>query len=101
MAKCNTCRHRDKRNIDFPCIDCYLPEAEHYTPIVNEWISVKDRLPEKGLLVLCVGAKGGMFLGKDLVVYNGDNCAYAKVPNSRNSRNAVYWMPLPEPPEEA
>lgn len=66
---------------------------------VMQWISVKDRLPEKGLLVLCVGAKGGMFLGKDLVVYNGDNCAYAKVPNSRNSRNAVYWMPLPEPPE--
>ena len=65
-----------------------------------KWISVKDRLPEKNTLVLCVGSKGGMFLGKIRWLYEEDGTAYCHVPNARNSRSATHWMPLPEGPKE-
>ena len=63
---------------------------------MTEWINVKDRLPEKGAMVigytLCNKVKvfrcseyfddavavGGYIFGKDI----------------------LYWMPLPEPPKE-
>lgn len=66
----------------------------------QEWISVKDRLPEKDTLVLCVGAKGGMFLGYIRYLYGDDKTAYVRVPNARSGRYAAFWMPLPEPPEK-
>ena len=68
---------------------------------VNEWISVKDRLPEKDKLVLCVGKKGGMFLGEihPFLVGGERNEVYCYVPNSRQGRYATHWMPLPQPPK--
>ena len=68
---------------------------------VPRWISVKDRLPERGTWVLCCGAKGGMFLS-DWVTppFDDEETAYCSVPNARCGRNAKYWMPLPEPPKE-
>lgn len=89
-----------------------LHELWHYTGIwamidvaptiepKQEWISVKDRLPEKDTLVLCVGAKGGMFLGYIRYLYGDDKTAYVRVPNARSGRYAAFWMPLPEPPEK-
>lgn len=65
----------------------------------QKWISVKDKLPEEDTLVLCAGAKGGMFLGYPSFVYKDDDYAYTRVPNARGSRHATHWMPLPEPPE--
>ena len=66
---------------------------------VRKWISVKDRLPDKDTLVLCIGSKGGMFLGYVRFLYGDDTTAYTRVPNSRSSRHTEYWMPLPEPPK--
>ena len=66
---------------------------------VQKWISVKDRLPDKDTLVLCIGSKGGMFLGYVRFLYGDDTTAYTRVPNSRSSRHTEYWMPLPEPPK--
>jgi hypothetical protein len=65
----------------------------------NKWISVEERLPDKDTLVLCIGAKGGMFLGFIRCYYEIQNGAYTYVPNSRGCRYATHWMPLPEPPE--
>lgn len=65
----------------------------------QEWISVEERLPNKDELVLCIGAKGGMFLGDRLSLYCDEKSAYAHVPNSNIGRHAVYWMPLPQPPK--
>ena len=66
---------------------------------VPRWISVEESLPEVGTLVLCMGAKGGMFLGEFSFAIDG-HPVYFHVPNARNGRGAKYWMPLPEPPKE-
>lgn len=64
----------------------------------GKWISVKERLPEKDVLVLCVGAKGGLFLGCPRGV-GSDETAWTYVPNARGSRYTKYWTYLPEPPK--
>ena len=53
---------------------------------VQKWIPVSDRLPEKDELVLCVGKKGGMFLGEihPFLVGGERNEVYCYVPNSRS-----------------
>lgn len=67
---------------------------------MDKWINAEEQMPPEGVLVLCAGPRGGMFLG-DVVFknsYNGKICMH--VPNSRGWRDAKYWMPLPEPPKE-
>lgn len=66
---------------------------------IQKWIPVTERLPEEDVLVLCIGAKGGMFLGYPRFVYKNDGFAYTRVPNARGSRHATHWMPLPEAPK--
>ncbi len=64
-----------------------------------KWIPVSEELPDKDVLVLCIGAKGGMFLGYVRCMSHADT-AYTIVPNSRGGRYTKHWMPLPEPPKE-
>ena len=66
---------------------------------VGKWIPVLERLPDRDTLVLCVGAKGGMFLGYVRNLYVDDINAFTIVPNSRSARYTKYWMPLPESPK--
>jgi hypothetical protein len=67
---------------------------------IAKWIPVTERLPEKDVLVLCIGARGGMFLGRSPSLFS-DGTAYFVVPNARSCRYATHWMPLPEPPKES
>jgi len=60
------------------------------------WISVKDRLPEVGKVVLAFGTRSattGMFQGvgtrNDLWWWKGHTI-----------KHVSHWMPLPEPPKE-
>ena len=57
---------------------------------VQEWISVKDRLPNKPMKCL-VYTKRGDCCGYDILYYNqGFYSQYD---------NVTHWMPLPQPPE--
>ena len=59
---------------------------------VNEWISVKDRLPEEKTRVLVFVTHSSIKIDTDRIVgriwvrWNG---------------HITHWMPLPEPPKEA
>jgi hypothetical protein len=64
-----------------------------------EWISVKDRLPNKDTEVLCCSVRGDLFIGKYLeAIYTED--VYVFVDTNRwDARSVTHWMPLPEPPK--
>jgi hypothetical protein len=66
-----------------------------------EWISVKERLPELKKMVLCCGAKGGVFVARLWSTWTRDDGSIGchwDVPNSRTGREAVYWMEFPDAP---
>lgn len=64
-------------------------------PTVNEWISVKDELPEDEYECLVVNKSGGYWIGwfkadEERWVIDGTICGDGYV---------THWMPLPEPPK--
>ena len=70
-------------------------DVEH-APTIGEWISVEDKLPEVGKVVLAFGTRSattGMFQGisrrNDLWWWKGHTI-----------KHVSHWMPLPELPEE-
>lgn len=102
------CTFDDDVKLGYPdCVKLLMTNAlaliQHLEAQVPRWISVEERLPERGTWVLCCGAKGGLFLSDWLIPHNintNDNTVYCSVPNARSGRYAKYWMPLPEPPKE-
>jgi len=64
----------------------------------NEWISVKDRLPEHNQFVLCVGTSKNMaVLRCDLDM---NNYVFMFPDLKHQVKGVTHWMPLPEPPNE-
>lgn len=64
---------------------------------IQKWISVKDRLPEKGEIVLACGlrhATSGMFQGASR---NNPRWWHWK---GNTLKEVTHWMPLPKPPKE-
>lgn len=63
----------------------------------GKWISVKDRLPEKNVIVLCIVRNlltGSTAL--DVLCFS----AYGKGFDIPFSAKVTHWMPLPEPPQK-
>ncbi len=67
---------------------------------MNEWISVEDRLPEKGDIVWCF-----CFEDYQQVAWYEQTARYSdavshlfKTPD-HNYVSVTHWMPLPPPPE--
>lgn len=58
-----------------------------------KWISVKDRLPEKGTDVIA----NSKICGVTPAFYDNDGTYYDL--NGDGVRGVTHWMPLPEPPE--
>lgn len=54
-----------------------------------EWISIKDRLPERGQTVIAWVLMGEMLSSYHLMQYI-----------SQWNEDITHWMPLPEPPKE-
>jgi hypothetical protein len=63
---------------------------------VQEWISVKDRLPDEYRLVLCRWTRGiGASYG--FARYNHDNGVWYV--SNEGMPEVTHWMPLPQPPK--
>ena len=61
---------------------------------VQEWISVKDRLPKPNVPVLVTRDYGwGCVVDRDVLSKNGEWCYL-----ERNCE-VTHWMPMPEPPK--
>ena len=57
---------------------------------VQEWISVKDRLPEQGEEAICIAADGDMMIGKYTEWGWMFPCYF---------EDLTHWMPIPLPPK--
>ena len=68
---------------------------------MTQWISIKDRLPEKSgeYLVLCQTAANMMVLNfsRKHLAFNVFDC---QKDAKTEIKNITHWMPLPKPPEE-
>ena len=69
---------------------------------VQEWISVKDRLPEKGTEVLAFDHYGRPLIAKLVEnYYFSDGVSwYDRLGYYLGMSIITHWMPLPEPPKE-
>lgn len=61
---------------------------------MSEWISVKDRLPEPNIRVLCYAPSRFGYGDFDICIVYGWKCCPDR------HYGVTHWMPLPEPPEE-
>lgn len=92
---------------------CFIPAAE--VQPVNQWISVKERFPDKDGDYLCylecglaiqatfdstIASEGDKFpLGEWLQVYNSDTRDFTD--SMWEEYNAItHWQPLPKPPKD-
>lgn len=66
-----------------------------------EWISVKDRLPDKGQMVIVLDNDLRDFYKWNMEVALFDGLKKDKFwVSSGDYRRFTHWMPLPEPPEK-
>ena len=85
--------------------DAHPNEAAPYTfPSPNDWISVKDRLPESEKPVLTFVGYPESMVG--FITVSTYYC-FDKTPHwqwdglLRDEQRTLFWMPLPQPPKEA
>ena len=67
--------------------------------MAQEWISVKDRLPNEGEgTVLVYGSRGGIYTA--YLERNDKYPRWHKLNSKSHYCDPTHWMPLPKPPEE-
>lgn len=97
----------EEAKVLFTVKDVIYSQQRYFTDVqsVNRWISVKDRLPDKFDYVLCycktTTGEGNVFM---YGAYHSDTwwlktCrTYATL--EQPQMRVMYWMPLPEPPQD-
>lgn len=60
---------------------------------MDNWISVKDRLPDVGVIVLCVDVDGKQTVAEYSDFYR---CFFS---GQFMVKGITHWQPLPEPPK--
>lgn len=72
-------------------------DAQEKPESFGEWISVKDRLPEPNVIVLCCTNKGYV----DTDSFGRYSKVFLKCDDMEGKVGQVIaWMPMPEPPKE-
>ena len=65
---------------------------------VQEWISVKDRLPEAGEYVVCIAKRNPFSMFMPMVARIKKN-GWVNPITEQYISEVTHWMPLPEPPK--
>ena len=84
-----------------PCCDTYEGQAEYLIAngvTVQEWISVKDRLPEAGGYVVCI-AKRNPFSRFMPMVARIEKNGWVNPITEQYISEVTHWMPMPQPPK--
>lgn len=63
----------------------------------QRWVSVKDSLPKKETLVLCVDTNGRVFVGHQLRLFK--DTAFCLSPYTVHSHEVTHWANIPTLPE--
>ena len=79
-------------------ISALRAQQEQESKPLNEWISVKDRLPEKNHAVLG-WYKDNPFAGYTYGVVSWNGKGWVFVYAQRYVTNVTHWMPMPNPPK--
>lgn len=80
------------------CIENLTDKLNATNDALPRWISVEERLPEKGVFVVVYY---GHFIGNLMDVYMWDGeCWRSSTGYLEDAENITHWMPLPEPPKE-
>lgn len=114
------CQKRGHRKLFITCEDCHQVVNHATFKEPNEWISVKDKLPEpKEKSVHCILENGVQHIVHycddidEWIAGGWENCTYcggrSKVRFIRrkersdtfNIEFATHWMPMPAPPKES
>ena len=68
---------------------------------VQEWISVKDRLPEECGVFLVCGNRGGIYTAefRKFSDFGGEYPHWHKLNSKNHHCEPTHWMPLPQPPK--
>ena len=72
-------------------------------PTVNDWISVKERLPEQpdsNVWIWCLVMRKGAKLPTTEVNFDNGKWYYFGYMTGMLECEVTHWMPLPEPPKE-
>ena len=77
----------------------FVEELISHGVTVQEWISVKDRLPEYDQVVLCYKDDRGVRIGKHMPATYADGVVAFKDLVRDYAFGATHWMPLPLPPK--
>ena len=65
---------------------------------VQEWVSVKDRLPEAGEYVVCIAKRNPFSMFMPMVARIEKN-GWVNPITEQYISEVTHWMPLPEPPK--
>ncbi len=73
--------------------------AERYHELMDEWISVDERLPNKNILVNVCNIKDGWTCSGQI---NNDNLWYNQWQDKTSDADIIptHWKPLPTPPKQ-
>lgn len=80
--------------------DCqYFCKEETPIELVQEWISVKDKLPEAGEYVVCIAKRNPFSMFMPMVARIKKN-GWVNPITEQYISEVTHWIPLPEPPKE-